>query len=130
MSPSEALIEAGLRFPGAHICESKKHPLLMQLCSEHSQYMADHHKQGHQNFSERYDTISKILKCNASEICAESWDRQKDDPLPVIADEMFKCWKSSSGHWKIASQKHTFFGGDMCQNKENGVWYSCMLVAD
>jgi len=129
MTPSEALIEAGLRFKGAHICESQPHPLLMQLCSQHAQYMADHKTLGHQNFQERWDTIRSILGVNASEIAAETWDRQKDDSLDEIGTEMFTSWKSSSGHWKIANIKHTFVGADMAQGLD-GIWYGVMIAAD
>jgi len=130
MTPSEALIEAGLRFEGAHICESQPHPLLMQLCSSHTQYMVDYKQLGHQNFQERWDTINRILGVSAAEIAAQTWDRQRNDTLEAVADEMFKCWRQSTGHWRIASVKHKFFGGDMCQNEENGIWYSCMIGAD
>jgi hypothetical protein len=91
--------------------------------------MADHKTLGHQNFQQRWDTIRSILGVNASEIAAETWDRQKDDSLEAVADEMFRCWRQSPGHWRVASVKHTYFGGDMAQG-EDGIWYSCMIGAD
>jgi hypothetical protein len=127
---SVALIDAGKAFPGAHVCESEPHPLLMALASEHAQYMARHRRQGHQRWNERSrEIIAELGQVTPAEICAESWDRQAHDPLPEVATEMFRCWKTSEGHWSVASRKHRWFGCDMAQGR-NGVWYACIIVAD
>lgn len=129
MTPSEALIAEGLKFPGSHICESPVHPLLIQLCNEHATYMAKYQKLGHQLFQQRYDTIRKILGLGAEEIAAMTWDRQKDDSLEEVAKEMFNSWRQSPGHWRTVSRKHKFIGGDMAQGA-NGIWYGIMIGAN
>ena len=122
-------MNAGIFYPGAHVCESEPHDLLQSLARGHAQYQASRQRQGHQRFQERFDAIYKALGLSAAEIAAESWERQRDDPLLAIGVEMFRCWEQSSGHWRVASTKHKYFGADMAQGN-NGVWYACILVAD
>lgn len=129
IAPSEALIEAGKIYPGAHVCESERHPLLMKLCREHAQYMAEHEQLGHQNFNSRYAEIRKQLNISASEIAAETWERQKDESFDKVGKEMFYCWERSPGHWRTASKKWKYFGADMAQGK-SGIWYSVIIAAE
>jgi len=126
---SQALIDAGLAYRGAHVCESEPHDLLQSLARGHAQYQATKRRQGHQRFQERFDAIYEALGLSAAEIAAESWGRQRNDPLPEIGTEMFRCWEQSPGHWRVASARHKYFGADMAQG-DNGVWYACILVAD
>lgn len=129
MTNSESLIQSGLKYSGVHICESEQNPLLMDLAQKHAQYMADNQKLGHQNFQSRFDLIREQLGYNASEIAAMSWDRESNSALDEVSKGMFDSWKSSRGHWKIASIKHKVFGAGMEQGK-NGTWYACMIAAD
>ena len=126
---SEGLINAGLNFDGAHVCESQMHPLLQQLATGQANYMAQVCQQGHQNFQERYDKIQQELKLGAAEICAESWPEQINDSYYDLGVEMFKCWKQSPGHWEVASKKHKYCGIEMAKGS-NGIWYACILVAE
>jgi hypothetical protein len=126
---SQALTDAGLIYPGARVCESEPHELLQWLARDHAKYQAAKRRQGHQRFQERFDAIYKALGLYAVEIAAESWDRQRNDPLPEIGKEMFRCWEQSPGHWRVASARHKYFGADMAQGS-NGVWYACILAAD
>jgi len=130
MTNSEYLIEAGKIFPGVKVCESPNHPLLMDLAQKHSQYMAKVQRLGHQNFQSRYELIKDMLDMGASEIAAMSWfDDPQDLSLNKVAEEMYKSWRSSAGHWKVASVKHAFAGYGM-EKGLNGIWYSTILTAD
>jgi hypothetical protein len=54
MTPSQGLIAAGSVFDGAHVCESEWSDFLYDLARSHAKYMADHQKQGHQYFEQRF----------------------------------------------------------------------------
>lgn len=126
---SQYLIEAGLKYPGAKVCESKAHMLLMDLAQAHAEYMAEKQMLGHQNFQSRWNEIDEKLDMSASEIAAETWDRQSNDSMEEVSTEMFRSWESSRGHWKIASQVHKLFGAGLAKG-DNGIWYGVILTAD
>jgi hypothetical protein len=127
---AEGLIRAGESYPGARVCESRRHELLMELAQKHAKYMAERDTQGHQNFQKRFDAVVDAgLGSSAAEICAESWRWQEDDSPDQLGREMFKCWKSSRGHWSVASKPHKYFGAAMAKG-ESGTWYACIIVAD
>lgn len=53
MEPDEAakgLIEAGKVYPGAAVCASEPHPMLMRMAAEHAEYMARVRRQGAEMF--------------------------------------------------------------------------------
>jgi len=128
---AQALVDAGLAFKGAHVCESERHPLLMQLAADHAANMARRRRQSHDGFKQRAAKIrAEVGNVLASEIVAESWDRQRSDPLPAIGEEMFASWRHSRGHWSVAKKVHKYVGLEMCQGARNGIWYACILVAD
>jgi hypothetical protein len=126
---ARGLIDAGRQFPGAAICESEPHPLLMRLAAEHARYMADKRQLGHQGFSRRSQEIRAAGLGRAAEICAESWRWQREDTPLELGEEMFRSWRSSRGHWKTASKRHRWFGAGMARG-ENGVWYACIIGVD
>ncbi len=124
------LIEAGKVFPGANVCKSELNPILQEMATRHAKYQASHNKQGHQLFDQRVKELTKTLgKYKYAEIAAESWKRQANAPMSELGKEMFESWKQSSGHWKVASTSHKYFGADMAKGS-NGIWYACILVAD
>jgi hypothetical protein len=130
MSPTtQGLVDAGKKYPGAHVCESQPHPLLMKLASEQAQYQAQHQTQGHQGFPARCQKIQQAGMGSAAEICAESWPWQRDESMFNLGTEMFQCWRQSSGHWAVACRKHKWFGAEMAQG-QNGIWYATIIVAD
>jgi hypothetical protein len=129
-SSQTGLIQAGLAFTGAHVCESEQHPLLMDMATRHAQYQADHRQQGHQKFQERVEELYQTMgKYQYAEIAAESWERQKDDSMFDLGTEMFTCWRQSAGHWSVAKEKHKYFGADMRMGKDN-IWYACIITGD
>jgi uncharacterized protein YkwD len=127
----QAIIDAGQKFEGANVCFSTPYPLMMDLATSHSINMAKQRKQSHDGFIQRYAIMKGEIKdCNDfAEICAESWDRQANDTMLELGEEMFRCWKQSEGHWKVASMKHKYFGCNMKKGK-NGIYYCCIIVGD
>jgi hypothetical protein len=102
----------------------------MLMATRHAQYQAAHRQQGHQLFDARVTELRKTMTNSSfAEICAESWKEQKNDSKRALGDEMFKGWRSSPGHWSVASKKHQYYGADMAMDS-NGVWYACIIVAD
>ncbi len=121
---------AGLNYPGAKVCLSGMHPVLMEMATRHAQYQADHKRQGHQLWSKRVKELETTMgSYRYAEIAAESWGWQKDASKVELGAEMFKCWEQSPGHWSVASKSHTYFGCDMAQSSK-GIWYTCIIVAD
>jgi hypothetical protein len=131
LTPSQiGLIEAGKAFAGAHVCESEQQPLLMAMAARHAQYQALHNQQGHQLFQVRVEELYSTLgRYVYSEIAAESWPWETEASMLELGTGMFKSWVQSPGHWRVASKKHKYFGGDMSKGSK-GLWYACILVAD
>jgi hypothetical protein len=70
---AEGLIQAGLRFPGAHVCESQRHPLFMSLARQGAQMQAQQCRGGHPGFDGRFQqALGSGLCGSCSEIAAES----------------------------------------------------------
>ena len=127
---AEGLIQAGLRFPGAHVCESQRHPLFMSLARQGAQMQAQQCRGGHPGFDGRFQqALSSSLCGSCSEIAAESWPWQAHDSMDSLGKEMFHCWQQSPGHWQTASTRHRWFGAAMAQGR-NGIWYACIIVGD
>jgi len=131
LTPTQmGLIDAGRIFPGVHVCESALNSILMEMATRHALYQADKNTQGHQLFDQRVKELFKTLGQYAyAEICAESWKWQENESMMVLGQEMYKCWRQSTGHWSVASEKHVYFGADMAKSKK-GIWYACIIVAD
>lgn len=128
---AEGLIKGGQKFPGARVCFSTPHPILMELASRHAQYMASTRTQGHQNFNARFqEAVGRLGDVyTAKEICAESWPWQANASMDVLGWEMFKCWRQSAGHWSVAGNQFKYFGAAMARGT-SGIWYACIIVAN
>jgi hypothetical protein len=125
----DGLIEAGKVYPGAHVCDGPRNALLQLMAESQARYQARMQVQGHQNFQERFDRVQRQLGMWADEIAAESWIEQRDYPRKDIGTEMFRCWRSSAGHWRVASVGHDLYGAAMALGRD-GIWYATILVAD
>lgn len=130
MTAEEGLVAAGLRFPGAQVCQSQLHPLFVQLAQQGARMQAAQGACGHPGFNGRFQQAVASGLCNsASEISAESWPWQARSSMYELGWEMFKCWRQSPGHWRTASTRHRYFGASMAQGR-NGTWYGCIIVGD
>lgn len=114
----------------APIFDTPIHPSLEKLAAGYSDWMARHKRQGaHHGFQERYDEVKEKLGLHAVEITAESWVWQGQCSQDELWEEAVKCWKTSPGHWRIASVPHKALGMAMAKGR-NGIWYFVCLVAD
>ena len=126
---TQGLMQAGAMFPGAQVTASPLHPTLVELAQDHAAWQAEREQLGHQGFCGRFTIIQQNIGLSAAEICAESWPEQAGDSMTAVGWEMFKCWRQSPGHWRVAAQKHRYWGGAMRQGR-NGIWYATIIVAD
>lgn len=96
--------------------------ILMAEASSHSQYQARLRSQGHHNWENRFQRISRLLPSGllATEVCAESWPNQG---LLAAAIDCVRSWHYSSGHWRQVNTFHRLWGYDM-RRGANGIWYA------
>lgn len=110
--------------------ESPRHEALDRLAQDHADSMARRQHQDHAGFASRAAVVRKATGCReVAEICAESWEWQRDDPPEKLWAEFVKCWKQSSGHWSVASVKHKWIGMAMARGR-NGVFYGVVICCD
>lgn len=118
-----ALVMAVTRHPDKpRSIEGECLPDLLTMCEEHSLLQARLQRQGHHNWNTRFQALLKKYGGTPTEVCAESWEWERDD-LDLAADSCVKSWRQSSGHWKAVSSPCKSFGYDMKQGK-NGIWYA------
>ena len=128
--PGRGLIMAGRELEEVQVCFSPEHPILWKAAYDHARYQAKHQMQGHQNWTTRWRALRKRLPgYRITEICAESWYWETHDSYISIGKSMFESWKTSSGHWDVATKKHDIYGASMAMGK-NGIWYACIIVGD
>ena len=101
--------------------EGELNARLVEEARSHSQYQANIRKQGHHNWSSRFQRLNLELPTElwASEVCAESWPGQH---LLESAIECVACWRYSEGHWSAVVAEHPYYGYDM-KLGTNGIWY-------
>jgi len=126
----QGLVDGGNVFNGGNVQKSEPREILIEAAGKHAQYQADRQLQGHQLWDRRYRELqAKMPGYGFAEIAAESWKWQQHESMKALGYEMFKCWKYSSGHWRVASKRHKYWGGAMAMGR-NGIWYACIIVAD
>ncbi len=126
-TPAGLLIAAGRKIGVKSIVESKPHPLMMALSNKHAIEQADVCFQSHNGFDQRAaDVMRQFPGSEVSEIVAQSWAGQSD---VESADDAYKCWRQSPGHWKACNSPHTWYGYSMARGR-NGIWYSCGIFAN
>ncbi len=109
---------------------SKQHPTLNQLAQQHADNMARTQYQSHNGFSEhRAPAMFQAGFRSPAEICAETWERQRNATWKEQWIEYTVCWRQSSGHWSVARIKHKWIGVGSARGR-NGVWYGCLISAD
>ena len=129
-TPKATAIPAGFTYPGGHVVESPRNDVLDAEAQRHAKYQASVQRQGHQGWGQRYRRLNARLgSASYAEIVAESWEEQVNATLDAPWSEMFKCWYTSSGHWRVASTLHWAFGSGMAVGR-NGVWYAAIITQD
>ena len=132
LSPSaQGLFDGGERFKGANVQKSEPHPDVMAAAKSYCEYEAKRDAQlGHKDFSRRMRELGQKVPGMAwAEITAQSWNWQTNEPMDVLGYGMFESWRQSSGHWRVARAKHTYWGGHMAMSA-SGTWYACIIVGD
>jgi len=124
ITPIDAMIEVGKQYP---VMQSKQDSVLMQFAQAHSEHQARIRLQGHHRWESRKYKIQNIVGGNVEEICAESW-YWNITPRDV-ANDMYKSWSQSPGHWSVVIQKHKAYGVGIAKGR-NGIWYATILVKD
>jgi len=113
---------------------SPRSALLCAAAMESAELQATKNKQGHFEWNRRRQEILESSGYpSIEEICAESWEDQRDDTDEELWREAFYCWEKSSrekllGHWRIANNRWYAYGLAKSQGS-NGVWYFTILVA-
>jgi len=126
----QGLIDGGNAYVGAKVQNSTPHPVLIAAATAAAEDQARRCLQGHHDWDRRFRKLQVELPgMTPAEICAESWYDQRNDSPAELGYEMFKCWHWSPGHWNVAKRQHTYWGGSMAKG-QNGIWYSCIIVAD
>jgi hypothetical protein len=105
------------------------HPVLQAEAEAHAAYQAKIHRQGHFWWGEiRYPRIrQQIPECSTfAEVANESWPGQDQTDA---ANEMYKSWKHSPGHWSAVNGSCRYYGYAMVLS-DNGIWYACGIFAE
>jgi hypothetical protein len=100
-------------------------PILLSEAREHSNYQAQVHVQGHQDWESRFHRIiSKLLGRGTPgmpvEVVAESWP---DQDLMDSCVDCVASWRQSDGHWSAVKAQQASYGYDIREGT-NGIWYA------
>ncbi len=100
-------------------------PVLLSEVREHSNYQAQVHVQGHQDWESRFHRIiSKLLGRGKPglpvEVVAESWP---DQDLMDSCVDCVASWRQSDGHWAAVKAQQASYGYDIREGT-NGIWYA------
>lgn len=102
--------------------------VLLDEALEHSRHQARIRRQGHHNWSQRFQRIAQLLGGGLmpKEVVAESW------PGEGLVDAAVDCvdsWRQSSGHWGAVRATQVRYGYDI-KKGENGIWYATGIFGD
>jgi hypothetical protein len=100
-------------------------PVLLSEATAHSDYQAQIHVQGHQDWESRFHRIlSKLLGRGEPgmpvEVVAESWP---DQDLMDSCVDCVASWRQSPGHWDAVKARQASYGYDIREGT-NGIWYA------
>jgi hypothetical protein len=103
----------------------QENPVLLSEATAHSDYQAQIHVQGHQDWESRFHRIlSKLLGRGEPgmpvEVVAESWP---DQDLMDSCVDCVASWRQSPGHWDAVKARQASYGYDIREGT-NGIWYA------
>lgn len=121
--PDSLLVAAGKQLNVASLM-SANDLTLQSMAIEHAQYQARLGQQGHQLWDERVKRLYAALPNfgEFAEVCAESWP---DQLVEDAAEEMYKSWRQSPGHWEAVTKPNDGWGYAMAFCDRRRVWYAC-----
>lgn len=126
----EGLVQAGLRFPGAMVFRGEPDPRLTGFAQAHAAYQARARRQGHQLWDQRFVAIRAAMRGRLpTEICAESWEWERNATPLQIGESMCCAWRQSPGHWRVCATRHRYYGAGVALG-DNGIWYAAVIVVD
>ena len=128
LTPSEQLIDVGRNLQVRSIMTGQQHPVLQAEAEAQAAYQAKIQWQGHFWWDQRYARLwPQIPECHTfSEVVNESWPGQSQE---AAANEMYRSWKLSAGHWSAINGTCRYYGYAMCLGND-GVWYACAIFAE
>jgi hypothetical protein len=105
--------------------EGQENPVLLSEATDHSDYQARIHVQGHQDWESRFHRIlGKLLgrgeRGMPVEVVAESWP---DQDLMDSCVDCVASWRQSEGHWNAVKAQQASYGYDIREGS-NGIWYA------
>lgn len=126
-TPNQILLATGRQWGVLSIRTGKPHPTLQRAAEAHAAYQARVQVQGHQNWDTRVvDLQRKMPDCSEfKEVANESWPSQD---VKAAANEMYRSWKLSPGHWSAVNGRCNYYGYAMCRGS-NGTWYAAAIFA-
>jgi hypothetical protein len=103
----------------------EENPVLLSEATDHSNYQAQVHVQGHQGWGSRFERIlGKLLGRGEPgtpvEVVAESWP---DQDLMDSCVDCVASWRQSEGHWNAVKAQQASYGYDIREGT-NGIWYA------
>jgi len=128
LTPSEQLVEAGRNLQVRSIMTGQPHPVLQGEAEVQAACQAKIHQQGHFWWEQRYARFRpQIPECHTfSEVVNESWPGQSQEEA---AQEMYRSWEKSRGHWLAVNGSCQYYGYSMCLG-DDGVWYAAAIFAE
>jgi len=126
-SPNQVLLGMGRQWGVLSIRTGKPCSTLQQAAEAQAAYQARVQIQGHQNRDVRMANLyRKMPNCNEfKEVVNESWSGQD---VNAAANEMYRSWQTSNGHWSAVNGRCNYYGYAMCRGL-NGIWYACAIFA-
>jgi hypothetical protein len=103
----------------------QENPVLLSEATDHSDYQAQIHVQGHQDWESRFHRIlGKLFRRGEPgmpvEVVAESWP---DQDLMDSCVDCVASWRQSPGHWDAVKARQASYGYDIREGT-NGIWYA------
>lgn len=128
LSPDQSLITEGQSWKVQSITTGQVNADLQKAAVAHAEYQAKGRRQGHQQWESRVKALRQLLpQCHTfAEVVNESWPGQDQQ---AAANEMYRSWKLSPGHWSAVNGKCRYYGYAM-RRGDNGVWYACGIFAE
>jgi len=126
-STTNPLVDAGRKIGVLSLMTGKPHSVLQAMAERHAAYQAKVGKQGHQLWAtERSKQLYRDLPICSSfaECVAESWEGQDQE---AAAQDAYKCWRQSKGHWSAINGPCSFWGYAMAYNQGQKIWYACAV---
>ena len=128
-TPAEALIEAGLAFPGVRCFDGQRAPPLDVCAINGARLCVERRRLNHWDWAYRKAACEAQLPgVNIEEIAGMTWRDKMGEKLSEAGASIFASFRQSSGHWRIASRRWRLYGLGM--ERDGDTWYGVIVVGD